>query len=151
MRTRRYIIILVLSAVATHAEGRGIARDTLSGNFGSVSQMSHDLDGRLQKQASADSQTLPMVFHVCQNYPNPFNSNTVVEFDLPEESSVHAMIYNIVGSRIRTLENDVKGAGSYELEWDGRNDNGVTVSSGVYFLVLLADRNYSIKKMMFVK
>lgn len=151
MRTRRYIIILALSAVAAHAGGGGSAGDKLGGNFSSVSNLSHDLANKPHKQGSDESRTLPKVFHVCQNYPNPFKANTVVEFDLPEESGVYAMIYNILGSRIRILENDIKGAGSYELEWDGQNDKGDTVSSGVYFLVLLADSNYSIMKMMFVK
>lgn len=151
LRSRIYIFILVLSAIATHSESRGITRQTRGDNSGAVSQKTRDPAGRLHKQDTADSEILPMVFNVCQNYPNPFKANTVVEFDLPEESGVYAMIYNILGSRIRILENDIKGAGSYELEWDGQNDKGDTVSSGVYFLVLLADSNYSIMKMMFVK
>lgn len=151
MQSRIYIFIFVLSAIAIHAESRGITRQTRADNSGAVSEKSRDPVGRLHKQDIADSETLPLVFHVCQNFPNPFNSNTVVEFDLPEESGVYALIYNILGSKIKTLENDIKGAGSHVLVWDGRNDKGDTVSSGVYFLVLLADNNYSIKKMMFLK
>lgn len=151
MQSRIYIFIFVLSAIAMHAESRGITWQTRADNSGAVSQKSRDPAGRLHKQETADSETLPLVFHVCQNFPNPFNSNTVVEFDLPEESGVYALIYNILGSKIKTLENDIKGAGNHVLVWDGRNDKGDTVSSGVYFLVLLADNNYSIKKMMFLK
>lgn len=151
MRSRIYIFIFVLSAIATQVESRGIARHTRGDRSGSVSQELHDPASGLQKWDTADSRTLPIVFQMCQNFPNPFNSNTVVEFDLPEESGVYAMIYNILGSRIRILENSIKGAGSHELVWDGRNDKGNTVSSGVYFLVLLADRNYAIKKMMYLK
>lgn len=148
MRTAGYIIGLALSILAVQADGKGIARDTLGVGLVSVSH-------RLQETSSAlrthDSRTLPEFFYVCQNYPNPFNANTVVAFDLSEESGVHAMIYNVLGSRIRTLENDIKEAGRYELVWDGRSDQGETVSSGVYFFVLVAESNYSIKKMMFVK
>lgn len=151
VRLRIYVFIFVFSAVATIAESRGTAGHTRGDKSISVSQELHDPAGASQKQDTAYSRSLPMVFQVCQNFPNPFNSNTVVEFDLPEESGVHAMVYNILGSRIRTLENDIKRAGSHELVWDGRNDKGDTVSSGVYFLVLLADSHYSIKKMMYLK
>ena len=100
---------------------------------------------------SALEEDFPKAFEVRQNYPNPFNATTTIEFDLHSESGVYAVIYNVLGSRIRTLENEVQAPGRHRLEWDGRNDSGDTVSSGVYFYVLVADDNYAIKKMLLLK
>ena len=93
----------------------------------------------------------PKYFDVRQNYPNPFNATTIIEFDLPTESGVYAVVYDVLGRRIRTLENDILSPGRYKLEWDGRTDGDGAVSSGVYFYVLQVDDNYAIRKMLLLK
>jgi len=102
-------------------------------------------------ETTAEQPSVPSVFDVRQNYPNPFNAGTVIEYDLPTESGVYAVIYNTLGRKVRALENSIRSPGRHKLEWDGRNDAGDTVSSGVYFFVFMADENYTVQKMMLVK
>lgn len=94
---------------------------------------------------------IPNRFEVRQNYPNPFNLSTIIEFELPVDAVVYAVIYNILGQKIRTLVNEVRVPGRYSLEWDGRTDAGESVSSGVYFYQLLANGHYAMRKMLLLK
>ncbi len=90
--------------------------------------------GSLARNSNALSATeaLPESFALKQNYPNPFNPTTTIAFALPEESKVSIKIYDISGSLVRTLVNDNRLAGEYNVAWNGQNDNGMQVSSGVY-------------------
>ena len=74
----------------------------------------------------------PTAFVLHPNYPNPFNSETVIAFDLPVDGLVSIRIYNVVGQFVRKLVNGWTPAGSYRVKWDGRDDAGKPVSSGVY-------------------
>jgi hypothetical protein len=83
--------------------------------------------------------------------PNPFNPETTIRFTIPEDGDVSLIVYDVLGRRVRTLVNGKKRADHYEVIWDGSNDQGNTVASGVYFYRLkTASRNAS-KKMVFVK
>ncbi|RKY83814.1 hypothetical protein DRQ09_09485, partial [candidate division KSB1 bacterium] len=79
------------------------------------------------------SRTIPEKFDLFQNYPNPFNSETVIKFQLPEPGRVSLIIYNLLGQKIRTLVDSYKNSGYYSIKWDGKNDTGERVSSGIYF------------------
>lgn len=94
---------------------------------------------------------LPMSFNLNQNYPNPFNTRTEIGFYLAERSEVTFDIYNIVGQKIKTLKNGMFEAGSHTVIWDGTNDTGDIVSSGVYFYRLTAGDNNQTKKMVMLK
>ena len=74
----------------------------------------------------------PGVFSLSQNYPNPFNSETVIRYTLPYQGSVSLDICDLLGRKIRTLVDEIKPAGSYSVQWDGRNEEGENVSSGIY-------------------
>ena len=76
--------------------------------------------------------TLPQAFILDQNYPNPFNSATVIRFSLPTAADVDLAIFNLAGQRVATLADGVRAAGSYTLRWDGRDDDGRALASGVY-------------------
>jgi len=93
---------------------------------------------------------LPLSYHLEQNYPNPFNPNTTIEYSLPEASSVTITIYNILGQRINSLLRGVKmEAGYHQMEWDGKNESGTQVSSGIYFLQLQTEvYNHYIKMIL---
>jgi len=73
---------------------------------------------------------------IFNNYPNPFNPDTTIEFVIPENSSVTVYIYNVTGQKIRNLITENLTAGKHVVVWDGRNDAGSTLSSGVYFVRL---------------
>jgi hypothetical protein len=81
---------------------------------------------------------IPMSFALEQNYPNPFNPTTHIGFSLPEESRVRLKVYDILGREVAMLLNDVRTAGVFTAEWDGRNSLGMNVSSGVYIYRLQA-------------
>jgi hypothetical protein len=83
---------------------------------------------------SVDEQAaLPTEFALAQNYPNPFNPSTVIGFSIPEATDVQLAIYNVLGQEVRTLANDVVQPGVYEITWDGNDNAGNQVVSGVYF------------------
>lgn len=87
-----------------------------------------------------------------QNYPNPFNPITTISFSLPENSSVELNIYNIRGQKVRSLLDDQRDKGSHSIVWNGRNDNGNSVSSGIYFYKLEANnRTIDTKKCVLLK
>jgi len=88
-----------------------------------------------------------------QNYPNPFNPSTRIEFLVPEGSAqnVSLVIYDVTGARVRTLVNSPMNPGRYISEWDGRNDSGNPVGSGVYFYQIRQKGFSDTKKMLLLK
>lgn len=85
------------------------------------------------------------------NFPNPFNPSTTISFLLPENATCTLDIYNIRGQKVRTLINDAKSAGNYSVFWNGQNDNGKPVSSGLYFYRLVTPNFSQTRKMLLVK
>jgi len=86
------------------------------------------------------------------NYPNPFNPKTTIRFSLAQSEKVDLSIYSVTGRRIRRLADGAKmGAGVYELEWDGRDEGGGRVATGVYFAKLRAGDASFTRKMVLLK
>jgi hypothetical protein len=85
---------------------------------------------------------IPKAYNLSQNYPNPFNPTTTIKFDVKEKGSVTLKIYNVAGQLIRTLHDGVMDAGSYTLTWDGKNNRGASVATGVYLYKMEA-KNFS--------
>ena len=102
-----------------------------------------------------DLDLIPTVTELTGNYPNPFNPTTKVNFSLKADSKVSLSIYNVRGQRVKTLVAGNMQAGYHSIVWDGRDDNGKSVSSGVYFSGFdAADKigDYtSVKKMILLK
>jgi hypothetical protein len=86
-----------------------------------------------------------------QNYPNPFNPSTTITFVLPEESYVKLTLYTLDGRLVRTLINETVAIGSREVMWNGKDDRGTAVSSGVYFYRLTAGEQTLARKMLYLK
>ena len=80
----------------------------------------------------AENPEIPTTFAVAQNFPNPFNPTTTIKYQLPNSGHVRLTIYNLLGQKVRTLVNTRQDAGYYQAVWDGRNDQGNQVSSGIY-------------------
>ena len=99
----------------------------------------------------AHSNSLPTDFELKQNFPNPFNPNTTIQFDLPQTIHVSLKIYNTLGQEIRNLIDNVIPAGENLIIWDGENNVGQLVSSGIYFIRLQSGDFTDIKRMMFIK
>ncbi len=95
--------------------------------------------------------TYPLTFNLEQNFPNPFNPETRIAFSVPKTSHVKVVIYNALGQMVRTLIDRNVEPGHHILNWDGRNDAGQLVPSGVYFYRMKAGDYIALKKMLLVK
>ncbi|NOZ60963.1 MAG: T9SS type A sorting domain-containing protein [Calditrichaeota bacterium] len=119
-----------------------------------IDQLGDSLGKRLSEQLNYAS-NLPEDFQLEQNFPNPFNSTTFIKFAIPESQSgeldVQLNIYNVHGQVVRHLVNDHKSAGFYQIQWDGTDDFGEFVSSGIYFYSLKAGSFVMHRKLLFVK
>ena len=98
-----------------------------------------------------DQPNVPTAFSLKQNVPNPFNPTTTLSYDLPVASHVELEIMNVLGQKVKTLINGFSEAGSHSVMWDGRDDFGSTVASGIYFYRITAGENQAVKKMMMLK
>jgi hypothetical protein len=94
---------------------------------------------------------VPQQFNLVQNYPNPFNSQTNIQFEIPISSKIRVDIFNILGQKVRTLLDDQKTPGYYSINWNGENDFGEAVNSGIYLLKLSSEKYSSAKKMVLLK
>ena len=85
------------------------------------------------------------------NYPNPFNPSTTIAYSIPTASNTSLRVYNIKGQVVKTLVNGVVEAGNHSITWNGRDDNGTSVASGVYFYRLSSEGQTITKKMVLSK
>ncbi len=101
------------------------------------------------------SATIPENFQLHPNFPNPFNPTTTIHFDVPAVSTgkikVQLKVYDILGREVRTLIDEEMEPGSYSVQWDGRNNNGTRVSSGVYLYRMKSNGFISTRKMVLLK
>jgi hypothetical protein len=91
---------------------------------------------------------LPSQYNLKQNFPNPFNASTLIEFDLPQVSHVRLEIFNLVGQLVRVLTDQTLGPGYKQVIWDGKNQRGNEVASGVYFYRLRVEGKFAQAKSM---
>ena len=75
-----------------------------------------------------------------QNYPNPFNAGTIIRLSLPRSEKIDLRVYNMAAQRVATLASGHHAAGAYSLHWDGRDDEGTDLASGVYLYRLVTER-----------
>ena len=94
---------------------------------------------------------VPTSYVLSQNYPNPFNGQTKINFVSSGKQSAELIVYDILGQKIRILFNSVPGVGLNTISWDGKNEDGLGVSSGVYYYVLKIGDDYFSKKMVLLK
>ncbi|HFE64491.1 MAG TPA: T9SS type A sorting domain-containing protein, partial [Caldithrix sp.] len=87
-------------------------------------------------------QPLLSSFRLHQNYPNPFNSSTQITFELNRAGDVSLQVYNLIGQKVRTLVNGRKLVGTHRVKWNGRDDLGQPVASGVYIYCLSAGEHF---------
>lgn len=97
------------------------------------------------------STLLPEGYGLSQNYPNPFNPETTIGYQLPEAGRVSLKIYSILGQQVRTLVDGEKLAGFHQVRWDGRNDAGQKMESGIYLYKLETGGFVQSKKTIFLK
>ncbi|NCS87820.1 MAG: hypothetical protein AUK34_03590 [Ignavibacteria bacterium CG2_30_36_16] len=95
---------------------------------------------------------VPDKFVLEQNYPNPFNPNTTIRFSIPQSEIVSIEIYDVQGELVKSLlKNSDQSSGTFELKWDGKDDSGKVVPSGIYFTRMSAGKFNQVQKMVFLK
>lgn len=94
---------------------------------------------------------IPQRFALLGNYPNPFNASTVVKFQLSRSSLVELTVYNILGQKVRTLVKEQMAAGEKQVVWDGTDENGRQLATGIYFYRLITGEGRVTGKMTMLK
>jgi len=89
---------------------------------------------------------IPAAFSLSQNFPNPFNPTTVIHYTVPKTSLVNLSVFNLLGQEVKTLVNEEKSPGEYEVRFDGSN-----LPSGIYFYRLVAGDFVKTMKMLLMK
>jgi hypothetical protein len=98
-----------------------------------------------------DEKIMPDKFDISQNYPNPFNLSTIIKFQLSVKTLLRLNIYDVMGRNICTLVNKIINPGFHSIHWDGCNDDGIPVPSGVYFYKIKTENVNKLNKMILVK
>ena len=129
---------------------------TLTG-FSQAVISSKSVNGKVYVQEPTDVEDFAEEINVIpghslsQNYPNPFNPNTHIDFNLAGACQVKLEVYNILGNKVKTLVNGKLGAGHKSITWDGKDEQGKELASGIYFYRLKADEFTLTNRMLLLK
>ena len=116
------------------------------GNIGEVF-----LTGNTITDIILNDSSLPLDYSLEQNFPNPFNPSTVIKYSIPNLTNVTISIFNSLGQRVNTLVNKKQGVGNYKVNWNGTDQSGNNVSTGVYFYQINAGEFIQTRKMLLIK
>ncbi|MCL6098442.1 MAG: T9SS type A sorting domain-containing protein [Bacteroidetes bacterium] len=105
----------------------------------------------MYNEVKRETSTIPQNFELYANYPNPFNPTTNIRYSIPVQNHVSLTIYNLLGQKVATLVDQVQQSGTYTANWNGTSDNGLVVSSGLYFYRIEAGNFITTKKMVLLK
>ncbi len=94
---------------------------------------------------------VPAQFYVYQNYPNPFNPSTQIRYNIPQAALVSVKIYNMIGQEVKNLFEGNLTAGVHNVTWNGDNNFGSKVSSGIYIYMVKYNDQFQVKKMILLK
>jgi hypothetical protein len=138
------------------AEGKTYFWKVLAKNLAGDSLWSKQQDwGFFIKQGATsvknDNNEMPQNFELFQNYPNPFNSTTQIRFQLPSFQKVSLKILNLMGREVRTLVNEQRPSGSYQILWDGKDNQGNETGTGVYLCVFQAGGYVESRKVLILR
>ena len=106
---------------------------------------------RISSNEDDDQNIIPNTARLYQNYPNPFNPETVIRYELASADKVEISIYNIIGERVKVLVNKEEEQGEHSVRWNGKNESGYHVSSGVYFYMLKTSAKRIVQKMILLR
>jgi hypothetical protein len=101
--------------------------------------------------ATEEFKPLPKTVALFQSWPNPFNAETLIAYQLPRRAPVRLSVHDLLGRSITVLVDRVQNAGYFSVTWDGRNDQGTKVASGVYLYVLETPAGRETRKMVLVE
>ncbi|MCK9212426.1 MAG: T9SS type A sorting domain-containing protein, partial [Ignavibacteriaceae bacterium] len=101
--------------------------------------------------AVEDNAPVPVEYILQQNYPNPFNPSTTINYNLPTSGLVSLNVYDLLGREVASLVSTEQSAGQHSATWNGKNNSGNAVPSGVYLYSLSAGNYKSTMKMILMK
>lgn len=107
--------------------------------------------GTGQSDVNSEITTRPVGFALKQNAPNPFNPSTIIKYSVERKSHIVLTVFNLLGQRIRTLVDELRSKGSYSAEWNGKDETGDQVASGLYFYRIQVGSKSASKKMILLK
>jgi hypothetical protein len=102
-------------------------------------------------QEEKTGELLPGEYVLFQNYPNPFNPETNISYELPKANHVSLLVFNVLGQAIHKLVDEDQAPGKYTVSWNGIDQTGCPVASGVYFYQLIAGEFRQVRKMLLLK
>ncbi|UCE08599.1 MAG: T9SS type A sorting domain-containing protein, partial [bacterium] len=129
--------------------GDGLEDLIVGDYYGGVHYFQRDQDVGIKSDFISGSNALS--FQLFPNYPNPFNPLTTIRYDLSKSVNVNVSIYNLLGQRIKVLENGFQQAGSYAVQWYGKNNQELSLSSGIYICRIQAGEFGQSIKLMLLK
>lgn len=97
------------------------------------------------------TEIFPEIYALEQNYPNPFNPITTIQYRIAKDARVKLEVFNLLGQKVRMLAEGAQAAGTYTVTWDGKNDAGIPVASGIYFYRLVAESYVQTRRMLLLK
>ena len=109
------------------------------------------LKGELTAGVGSVLSVLPTEYSLSQNAPNPFNPSTLISFSLPDYGAVKLVVYNALGQHVRTLIDGEVGTGQHQITWNGMDDSGRAVSTGVFIYRLTTDEFVKTRRMVLLK
>jgi hypothetical protein len=139
------------SVLTTPRDFNGESLEGITASEGMAREL---LDSALEQMGLKKPVNLPKAFSLGQNFPNPFNPSTVISYTIPDESeeiAVRLTVFNMRAQLVKTLVDKVQQPGIYTVNWDGIDNRGRSVSSGVYFYRLSAGQFVSMRKMVLLK
>jgi hypothetical protein len=98
-----------------------------------------------------NSESIPVAFKLFDNYPNPFNPTTTIKYSIPEKADVQLTVFNMLGQEVTTLVKTTQNAGTYSVKWNGKNNFGSQLASGIYLYHLKAGNFVVTRKMVMLK
>lgn len=132
--------------IVVSAESQEGETDPNFTNAAGFSRLTNEVVG-----VTEEKELVPQKYSLSQNYPNPFNPTTLISFNLPEASEVSLKIYDVTGKEVKNLINKYMNAGNHSMKWNGRNDSGELLSSGVYLYRIKAGNFMETKKALLLK
>ena len=150
---RKFVLLFILSSCIVYSQTyymnvRMKGGSTTSIPIQDIQKLTFDLQTAVGNERLA---TVIKTFALLQNYPNPFNPSTTIEYQLPKTGNVEIKIYSINGQLVKKLESTHQIAGTHAVVWDGKNNGGQTVASGLYVYQVAFENSTLAKKMLFIK
>lgn len=139
------------SAIGLDTSSNGYSYQRLTTAWEPVTTGEIMLRAIVQYTSANDDGVTPAFTLDASNYPNPFNPETTISFSVPTSGPASLKVFNLKGQLVRTLVNDVREAGKYNVVWNGKDDNNSSVASGLYFYRLSNDGKDITRKMLLSK